>query len=320
MSASISFVLNLCRFGTAALCLLFIPGAWTQAGKGYEPQQRTTLRVGVDLVLLDVTVQDRAGQPVRDLQKEHFKVYEDKIEQSISFVGREEAPVSWGLILDSSGSMKGMMHDVYEAAAHVMEEGTHEDEMFVMTFNDGVDLVLELTSDRRKLQQSIFGLQSHGSTALYDAVASALDHIKQGKHRKKVLVVITDGEDNHSSFSFRRLLDRVRESDVLIYTVGMRVAMGAFRSLNESRHDLEEMAKITGGYAYFPTNIEKCRQTMSKIAEEVSEHYTIGYYPANREHDGRLRKIKIAIAESEGKNRKYTVRARSGYYAPEVEP
>jgi Ca-activated chloride channel family protein len=281
-------------------------------------RESPSLQVAVDFVLLDVSVQDKDGQPVRNLQQKDFRVYEDKIEQPISSFSTEESSVTWGLVLDRSSSMQGMLKDVYESALNVIDQGTKEDEMFIMTFNNRTETVSELTSDRRQLTDSIFGLHAEGSTALYDAVDTALDYIKQGKHRKKVLVVVTDGGDNRSRIRFSRLMDRVKESDVLIYTVGMYGSMvnnpTEARSSSQARQELKQLAETTGAYAHFPPDPGKCREAMDKIAQEVSEHYTIGYYPANQARDGRWRKLKVAVAAQP--NAKYLVRARSGYSAP----
>jgi Ca-activated chloride channel homolog len=278
-------------------------------------QESPTLKVAVDLVLLDVSVRDKENHPVRNLNQKDFHVYEDKVEQPITSFSSEESPVTWGLVLDRSSSMQGMMKVVYEAALNVIDQGTSEDEMFIMTFNNRTEIVSELTSDRRQLRNSIFGLHAEGSTALYDAVDSALDYIKRGTHRKKVLVVVSDGGDNRSRIRFSRLIDWVRESDVLIYTVGMYGHMvnnpTEVRSSSQARQELKTLAETTGAYAHFPTDPEKCREAMGKIAQEVSEHYTIGYYPTNQTRDGRWRKLKVATS-----NAKYIVRARSGYYAP----
>ena len=281
-------------------------------------QGNSNLKIAVDLVLLDVSVQDKNGQSVRDLEAEDFRVYEDKIEQRITSFSKEESPVTWGLVLDRSSSMQGMMKEVYEAAVNVIDQGTNEDEMFIMTFNNRTETVSELTTDRRHLSNSIFGLQAEGSTALYDAADSALDYIKKGKHRKKVLVVVTDGGDNKSRVRFSRLIDRAKESDVLIYTVGMYGRMAnnptEVRSTSQARQELKQLAEITGAYPHFPTDPQKCRDAMDKIAREVSEHYTIGYYPANQTRDGKWRKLKVAVVGRPSAN--YVVRARSGYYGP----
>ena len=285
-------------------------------------QQTANLRVAVDLVLLDVSVQDSRGQSVRDLARDNFKIFEDKIEQPISYFSTEESPVTWGLVLDRSGSMQGMMRDVHRSALNVIDQGTREDEMFLMTFSDTVETVSEFTSDRVKLANSAFGLNSDGRTALWDAVDSALDYIKKGQHRKKVLVVITDGVDNKSRIRFGRLVERVKESDVLIYTVGMYGAMAdnptITRMTGTARSQLRQLAETTGAYAHFPANTDKCREAMEKIAREVSEHYTIGYYPSNEARDGRWRKIRVAVVADQP-NGKYVVRTRSGYYAPEAD-
>ena len=153
---------------------------------------------------------------------------------------------------------------------------------------------------------------------MYDAVDSALDYLKQGKHRKKVLVVITDGGDNKSRVRLSRLVDRVKESDVLIYTVGMLGVMAhnptEARMTQQPRQQLEQLAEITGAYAHFPIDAEKCREAMAKIAREVSEHYTIGYYPTNQAHDGRWRKLRVVVTDHHGANTKYLAHTRSGYY------
>ena len=278
-------------------------------------KESSQLRVAVDLVLIDVSVEDKNGQPVRNLEKKDFKVYEDKVEQQIISFSTEASPVTWGLVLDRSRSMQAMMQDVYQLAMHVIDQGTNEDDMFIMTFSNKTELVSELTPDRRKLANSIFGLHAEGSTALYDAVDAALDYLKQGKHRKKVLVVITDGGDNRSRIRYSRLIARVKESDVLIYTVGMYANNQIeIRSTGQARDELKQLSEMTGAYAQFPSDSTKGREAMEKIAREVGEHYTIGYYPSNPARDGTWRKNKVVVTSRP--NVKYVTRARNGYYAP----
>lgn len=279
----------------------------------------STLRLAVDLVLLDVAVEDRDGRVVTDLRHQDFKVYEDEIEQSISTTSTEETPVSWGLVLDASGSMKGMMQDVYNAAMHVIDEGSKSDEMFIMTFSDRIYMVSEFSSDRHILQTSLRGLEAQGATAMRDAVASAIDRIRLGKHRKKVLLVVTDGMDNRSRWNRRSLLEKVQESDILIYTVGILGSMTTLEMMhqgNAARSELEALAERTGGKAHFPRTMEQCRDTMNRIAMDVSQHYTIGYYPTNEARDGRWRKVKVAVVKEGNKKERYIARTRRGYYAP----
>jgi Ca-activated chloride channel family protein len=280
-------------------------------------KESSSLKVAVDLVLLDVSVQGKDGQPVRNLEQNDFRVYEDKVEQRIASFSAEESPVTWGLVLDRSRSMQAVIKDVYQLALNVIDQGTMEDEMFIMTFNNKTELVAELTSDRRKLASSIFALQAEGNTALYDAVDSALDRVKQGKNRKKVLVVITDGFDNRSRVRYGHLVDRVKESDVLIYTVGLYGGMisnpTVARMISGPKLELQQLAELTGAYAHFLADSNKSREAIEQIARDVSEHYTIGYYPSNPSHDGGWRKTRVVVASQP--NTKYFTRVRNGYYA-----
>lgn len=274
----------------------------------------TAIQVPVDLVLIDVSVQDKDGQPVRNLTAEDFRVYEDRIEQHIDSLSAEESPVSWGLVLDRSGSMESVMPQVHAAAVNVLDQGTNDDQMFIMTFNSKQNIVSEITSDRRQLANSVVALKAGGKTALYDSVNAAVDYVRQGEHRRKVLIVVTDGRDNNSLLRFKHLIDRVRESDVLIYAVGMYGSGMNVRSTILARQELKQLAQVTGADTYFPANTEKCREAIDKIALEVREHYTIGYFSSNRTSDGRWRKLKVAVVSP--RSAKYSVHARSGYYAP----
>lgn len=277
------------------------------------PQQEpSAIRVETDLVLLNVMVADQKGQAITSLKKEHFKVLEDGAEQSISFFSLEKVPVSWGLVLDRSGSMSEMIGNVYRAAVHVVDEGTEDDEAFIVTFSEKSELVSDFVSDKQKLRNSVDGLRAGGGTALWDSVAFALDHLKHAEHRKKVIVVITDGEDNHSRLNFRDLVRRVEEEDVLIHSVGMFESGG----LRSARKQLARLAEATGAQAHFPTNIEQCREAMDEIARDVSQQYQVGYYPANRARDGKWRKVKVIVIRPDESEAKYVARTRTGYYAP----
>lgn len=285
-----------------------------------QPHQENAIKLMAELVSLNVMVTDQAGRAVVGLNKGDFKVYEDRVEQQVNFFSSDEAPVSWGLILDRSGSMMGMMRDVYRAAAHVVDEGTDQDEMFVVTFNRQVELVTDFISDKHKIENSLLGLRAEGETALWDAVAKGLDHLKRGKNQKKVLVVVTDGEDNASRTSFRALINRLEEEEVLVYPVGMFESglmsprdWAKFGIRNDSSEaELERLAQATGTTAHFPTDVEQCKQVMKEIALEVSRQYSIGYYPSNTAPDGKWRRIQVKVAPGAGKN---VARTRAGYYA-----
>lgn len=278
-----------------------------------------TIRIDTNLVVLRITVNDKQGRATQNLKQSAFKVYEDGVEQEVSFFSSEESPVSWGLVLDRSGSMMGMMSDVYEAALHVIDEGTSRDEAFIVTFNKRFELISDFTSDRHRLENSVLGLRADGETALFDAVDFALDRLKHAKYRKKVLVVITDGEDNASRLKFRELIERAEEEEAVIYSVGMFGSMGGLSSLmggdRDASSELKKLAEVTGGSAHFPSDVDQCRDVMKQIAREVSQQYSLGYYPLNKTRDGKWRRIQVKVIENSG--RKYVARTRSGYYAKE---
>ena len=220
--------------------------------------------------------------------------------------------------------MMDMMSDVYDAALHVIDEGTSRDETLIITFNKRPELAIDFTSDRHRLENSVLGLKADGETALFDAVAFALDGLRHAKNRKKVLVVITDGEDNASRLKFRDLIERAEEEEAVIYTVGMFGSMGSGLSLmgmaryeRDGRAELRKLAEVTGGSSHFPNNVDECKNVMKEIAREVSQQYSLGYYPLNRERDGKWRRIKVAVIQD--RNSQLVARTRSGYYARKEE-
>jgi len=278
-----------------ALWLLVLTGSLRPAvpQEGNQTEQRAPVfKAETNLVVLDVTVTGKHGQAVRGLKKDDFKIYEDNEQQEIALFSDEQRPVSWGLVLDRSGSMSGMMEEVYNAVLHSVKAGTREDDVFVMTFNQDVQIVQDFTTDRDQLLVASKRLWAMGSTALYDAVAVAADHIRQGRHQKKVLIVVTDGEDNASHIKIERLLDMVRGTDALIYAVGFFSAsdLAISKLLRaDSEKELKRLAEQTGGLAYFPKNMEECDRACQDIAMQVSRQYSLGYSPKNTAWDGRWR-------------------------------
>ena len=289
-------------------------------------QQATPLKVAVDLVSLNVTALDKKGRIISDLQRDDFKVYEDGVEQPISFFSSEQVPASWGLILDRSGSMELMIREVREAALSLIHEGSPADDMLVIPFHDRAALPLDFTRERSSLVDSIAGLYPAGQTALYDAVALALQRLQRGQHPKKVLVVITDGEDNSSRIRLENLIERVwEERDVAIYPIGTfestdlpwwrRKPRGQAEKLASLKRDLQKLAEITGTTARFPKDIKEGRHAAKEIVHEVGRHYGIGYYPGNRGRDGRWRRIKVEVFRRGRRDTGIVARTRTGYYA-----
>ncbi len=302
----------------AALCAAATIGILAAVMSGQPPerdQREPTFRASTNLVLLDVSVTDRKGRPVSNLEKGSFRIYEDRIEQEIAFFSYEMRPVSWGLVLDRSGSMAPMMDEVYNAALHSVEAGTSEDETFILAFDHRIDLVRPFTTDRPSLIKAIRGISPGATTALYDAVEQGLRELTRGRHQKRVLVVITDGEDNASRIRFEDLLQKAKRAEVQVYTIGMFSGMG-FLDLYDSsdgqvKRQLELLAEETGARAYFPKNTRQCDRACKDIAEQVSRQYTIGYYPELAQWNDQWRTIEVKVAGSST----YSVRARTGYYA-----
>ena len=283
--------------------------------------QAVTLRT--DLVTFSVTVTGEGGRPATGLRAQDFVVFDNDVEQSVSFFSAETVPVSWGLILDRSGSMSDMMRDVYSAATHVLDEGTREDEVFVATFDERVSLATGFVSDRHRLGNSLLDLAPGGMTALWDAIAFGLETCRDARHRKKVLVVVTDGEDNASTTTLRRVVERAETDGTLIYPVGMfeESEYSRFGALSKdsgstrARFGLEQLAAATGAAAHFPADVAECKRAMAGIAQEVRRQYTLAYYPTSVARDGKWHTIRVVVRAGDP-GATYVVRTRPGYYAP----
>ena len=279
----------------------------------YQQPQFTS---GTESVALTVTVADSQGRPTRGLQRENFVVFDDDAVQDVRVFSAETVPVSWGLVLDRSGSMAGMIDDVYTASLHAMDLASRADEAFVTTFNDRVTVEHEFTNDRHALQNAVVGLRAEGGTALWDAVDDGVGRMASGVHRKKVLIVVTDGDDNESHRRFAEILGTIERTDVIIYTVGLIESRGLFpwtRSMDATlKRTLTRLAEATGGSAHFPDSMKKCQEVMSAIAQEVHSQYLLGYDPPGPP-DGQWHRVRVEIrsAAAEGVR---TARTREGYY------
>lgn len=281
--------------------------------------QVETLRVDVDLVNLYVTVTDKAGKPVEGLGKENFHVLEDNVQQEVRHFTAEDTPFTIGMVLDRSGSMMMVIDDVYRAALNTLEASKPEDEAFVIVFNNRVQLIQDFTSDRKALDRALRKVDAGGQTALYDAVYTASNHVRKGKHRKKALLVVTDGADNSSQVSYSELLNFAKQSEVIVHVIGFFGDTMRFGSLLEESPDadkLKRLAEVTGGRAYFPRTMQQCRQACLDTASELRQQYSLGYYPSNRNKDGTWRKIRIeVVGVPPERANEMIVRTREGYYA-----
>lgn len=292
---------------------------------GYEtPSQQTLpqhkLKADVDLVVLHVTVSDERGQFVSDLKQANFRVFEEKAEQKISLFSRDDIPVTMGLVVDNSGSMREKREQVNAAAMTFVRTSNPHDEAFVVNFNDEyyLDTEGDFTSDQKELNDALSRIDTRGSTALYDAVIGSLEHLKKGHKDKRVLLVVTDGDDDASRKSFEDTIKAAQRSNAAIYTIGVFSdddRKNDKRMVRHSKKVLTDLALATGGEAYFPDSLDQVTPTCEQVAREIRNQYTLGYYPTNTARDGTFRTVHVDVTPPRGRG-KLLVRTRTGYYAP----
>lgn len=268
----------------------------------------------VELVLLDVSVKDNDGGFVSGLKLSDFKVLENKVDQKLTTFQAQDVPVTVGLIVDNSGSVRSKKPEIVTAALTFVKHSNPQDEVFVVNFNDKVNMGLPpevpFTADTRLLRDALLNNPARGRTALYDALVTGIEHLEKGRLDKKTLVLISDGGDNMSQATKEEMLRRAEESLVTIYTVGIY-------DLNDKDRNpgfLKELARITGGEAYLPgDDTHELVPVCEKIAKDIRNRYTLGYAPSNREFDGKPRKLRVMASAPNGK--KYEVRTRTHYLA-----
>jgi VWFA-related protein len=273
----------------------------------------------VNLVVLRATVRDHKGAPVAGLGKDDFQVYEDKVPQQIESFSHEDVPVTVGLVIDNSGSMRSKRSDVINAALAFARSSNPQDQMFVVNFNEHVSMGLPgnvpFAGSEAQLETALARNKADGMTALYDAVAAALEHLKKGKWDKKVLIVISDGGDNASKLKLAEILSMVNQSSAILYT------MGIFDDNDDDRNPgvLKQFSKISGGESFFPGTLQEILPICEQIAHDIRNQYTIAYAPANRKPDGTYRAVEVKARKSSSRGR-LTVSTRAGYSAPVSAP
>lgn len=266
------------------------------------------ISVDVNLVVLHATVYDQRGHFVSGLTEQNFRVYEDGILQHISRFGHDDVPITAGLVVDHSGSMRRKLAEVSAAVRVFVQSSNPGDQMFVVNFNEAVQLALPgFTNDASQVEQAISKAPAGGETALYDAIVTALEHLKAGTLEKKILLVISDGGDNASHCSFARALQMAEQSNAIIYAVGI------FDEDDPDRNPgtLRRLARSTGGMAFFPSDLSQVSSICEQIARDVRSQYMLAYQPANPVAHGDYRSIRVtASAPHHGK---LIVRTRTGY-------
>ncbi len=274
----------------------------------------TVFRSDTRVVVCHTTVVDKNGHLVTDLPKEAFTVYENNVVQPIHSFRREDIPVSLGLIIDNSGSMRDKRAKVEAAALALVKASNKDDEVFVVNFNDEAFLDnphgKDFTNDTKELEEALTRIDSRGGTAMRDAIRMSIDHLKEKAHKdKRVLVAISDGNDNSSLISIENLVKAAQQSEVLIYGVGL-LGEEERRQAKRAERALNDLAVATGGAAFFPKELGEVDRIASQVARDIRNQYTIVYSPTNTAMDGSFRAVKVTVNQ-----KGLTVRTRSGYYA-----
>jgi len=275
-----------------------------------------TIRKDVSLVVLHATVVDKSGHFVTELEQDRFRVFEDGVEQKLAVFRNEDVPISVGLVLDNSASMRENRRAMVAGALQFVESSNPLDEVFVVNFMDDYYLDLEgkdFTSDIDELKAALQKTTTRGNTAYYDAVRASLRHLQRGTRQKKALLVISDGADRASVSDFKTLLDDAHKSEAAIYIVSPPCQDEGRRCRNAKR-EIRKLAEATGAMAYFPTTIEQVETLCRQIAHDIRSQYVLGYYPTNKAHDGSYRTVRVEIVARKGEA-KLLVRTRPGYYA-----
>ena len=276
----------------------------------------------VDQVVLYAAVYDEAGELVSSLKKEDFTVFENRVEQEITYFGLEDLPSTLGIVMDKSGSMRGKLEMVTQATQLFLNMSNPENEMFLIAFDDEVDLAEPLTRDVADINDTLDNIIVSGGTALYDAIFLAVDQALEGDEIKKAIVVFTDGEDKDSYYTHQEVLDKVQESEVQIYIVAFLDEdvddqsgfFGVFKSERDKiTKGINEIAEETGGKAFFPEKIRELDEVFRTIATELRNQYRLAYVSNNTERDGEFRRIRVQIVDA--KPQGLRVRAKRGYFA-----
>jgi Ca-activated chloride channel family protein len=284
-----------------------------KAGGSREPSiPSVNLRVDTNLVLVPTTVNDQLNHPVTGLEKDNFRVFDDKIEQTITSFSSEDEPIALGFIFDTSGSMEGLLPQGRAAAAELLKFSNPEDEFFLVEFNTRPQLVIPLTTNASPIGLEVLMTKTGGSTALLDALFMGIHEMHKSKKTKKALVLISDGGENHSRYSPGEIKNVVKESDVLIYTVA--IGAGHDSDSEAGVGMMRGMSEMTGAHLFFAGGPDLA-DIAEKIGIELRNRYVIGYAPKDAVRDGRYHKIEVKLVPPRGLP-KLRAHWRTGYYAP----
>lgn len=275
------------------------------------------IRVNSNLVLIPAVVTDSRDRLITDLRKENFRLFDEKVEQEITHFTFEDAPVSIGIVLDCSGSMAPKLEKARLAIAEFFKDANPEDEFSLVLFNDRPQLATSFTDQIDSIQNRIMWTQARGCTALLDAVYLSLNEMRHAKHSRKAILIISDGGDNCSRYSYREVRNAIREADVQIFSIGILEPISSRGTPEEMSGPalLDEIAHETGGRLYEIYDLNEMRGVAVKISAALRHQYVLGYTPGNDRHDGKYHRVKVRIERPKGTPR-LRISFRSGYYEP----
>jgi len=299
----------------AALLVLALPAAAQNPPPASDdvPIFRSETR----LVVLHATVVDKNGNLVTTLPREAFRVFENGTQQTLRLFRREDIPVSMGIIVDNSGSMRPKRQKVESAALGLVKASNPQDEVFIVNFNDDAYLDVPFTNDIKKMEEGLSRIDSRGGTAMRDAISMSIDEMKaKAKKDKKIIFLVTDGNDNTSAITIERLIEKVRESEILVYTIALLNEEDRGEA-KKARRTLSALAGASGGMVYYPKDLVDVEKLALSVAHEIRNQYVLAYSPTNSVLDGSFRQIHVTV---DGPGRPIA-RTRNGYYAtPEARP
>ena len=306
--------------GTLSLLTLIctFPHLALNAGENKSSQQRPSFQAGVDIVSINVTVIDEGGRYITDLDVEEFGVFEDGIQQDLTFFTREQLPIALALLIDTSASMERRLSTAQEAAIGFAQQLRQADLASVIDFDNRVNILQEFTNEPVALERAIRRTSAGGSTSLHNAIYIALKELQKNKAkvvdeiRRQSIVVLSDGEDTSSLIGFNEVLELAKRSETAIYTIGLptRERRGN-RGAEEAVYVLRQLSRETGGRSFFPDSILELADIYKQIAEELSSQYTLGYTSHNQNRNGEFRQVVVQANRLNA-----TTRTKRGYYAP----
>ena len=291
---------------------------------GERPESRPAeviphLRVDAALALVPVHVTTSAGMPVTGLERSDFRILVDGAEQPVTYLVRDDAPISIGLVFDTSGSMQHKLRKAAEAAAAFFKTATLEDEFFLVEFSERPKLAVPFTADSGELFQRIARAYAHGRTSLFDAVYLGLEQMKQARHPRRAMIVLSDGGDNRSRHTFKQVENALLESEVQIYAMGVFDSMGEGRRVSREEREgpqlLERLAQQSGGRHFPVPGMDQLPAIAERVGEELRNQYLVGFAPPDGGRDGKYHRVQVVVTPREGQPR-LRVEHRPGYRAP----